>query len=136
MILECASCAKMYRIRDDASPQPSKCPTCSGELRPAGSGAHAAGNPTRVREPETKVEALQKKLDAVEIQRLNDLNAFDTRVREKEQSDRDELDRATQQQQQGLAALREEMEAKIEEKDRLISDGRQSLDREAGERRR
>src|SRR5207244_3016765 len=83
-----------------------------------------------------KVEALQKKLDAVEIQRLNDLNAFDSRIREKEQSDRDELDRATQQQQQSLAGLREEMEEKIQEKDRLISDGRQALDREAGERRR
>src|SRR6185295_9533081 len=251
MILECASCAKMYRIRDDASPQPSKCPTCSGELRPAGGGAPTA-NPSRVRELETriqslereladtrggrptlsaetspglsgfsapvadlraasdkadrlerdllslrsemerklkekdaelaelrsgaeretsvrrktearasgleetharalegkdktiqaldasiasyrgKVDALQKKLDAVEMQRLSDLNAFDTRIREKEQADRQELDAATQQQQQALASLREEMEGKIAEKDRLISDGRQSLDREAG----
>lgn len=254
MILECTSCAKMYRIRDDSSPQPTKCPTCNGDLRAAGGGATPA--PNRVRELETKiqslerelaesrsgrptlsvetspgfsgfnapvaelraaaekadrgerellalrsemerkikdkdaeiaqlresadrevaerrkheargsgmeetharavegkdktiqaldasiatyrgkVEALQKKLDAVEIQRLNDLNAFDTRLREREQADRDQLDRATQQQQQALAALRAETEAKIAEKDRLISDGRQSLDREAGERRR
>src|SRR6185503_2139256 len=246
--------AKMYRIRDDSSPQPTKCPTCNGELKAAGGGAAAA--PTRVRELETKiqslerelaesrggrptlsvetspgfsgfsapvaelraaaekadrserelfalrsemerklkdkdaeiaqlresadreaaerrkheargsgmeetharslegkdktiqaldasiatyrskVEALQKKLDAVEIQRLNDLNAFDTRLREREQADRDQLDRATQQQQQALVALRAETEAKIAEKDRLISDGRQALDREAGERRR
>ena len=255
MILECASCAKMYRIRDDASPQPTKCPTCNGDLRSAGGGAQAAGG-SRVRELETKiqslerelaesrsgrptlsvetspgfsgfsapvaelrsaaekgdrlerdllalrsemerklkekdreiaqlreaadreaverrkhesrgssleetharavegkdqtiqaldasiasyrskVETLQKKLDAVEIQRLNDLNAFDTRIREKEQSDRNELDRATQQQQQALVALRVEMEVKIQEKDSLISEGRQALDREAGERRR
>src|SRR6185436_20192271 len=50
-----------------------------------------------------KVEALTKKLDAVEIQRLNDLNAFDTRIREKEESDRNALDRTTQAQQQALA---------------------------------
>jgi hypothetical protein len=255
MILECGGCAKMYRVRDDAAPQPSKCPTCGGELRAAGGGSQA-GSPSRVRELETKiqtlerelaetrtgrptlsvetapgisgfsapvaelrataekadrlerelltlrsdmerklkdkdreiaqgretsdreaterrklearasgleetharalegkektiqaldasiasyrgkVEALQKKLDSVEIQRLSDLNQFDTRIREREQSDRDQLDRATQAQQQALAALREEMESKIAEKDRLISDGRQSLDREAGERRR
>src|SRR5437868_5791420 len=129
MILECASCAKMYRIRDDASPQPSKCPTCSGELRPAGGGAPTA-NPSCVRELDGKdktsqalrasiasyrgkVDALQKKLDAVEIQRLSDLDAFDTRIREKEQADRQELDNGTQQQQQALVSLREEMEAKI-----------------------
>jgi chromosome segregation ATPase len=253
MILECGSCAKMYRIKDDSSPQPTKCPTCNGDLRAAGGGAAAA--PNRVKELETKiqslerelaesrvsrptlsaesggfsfnnapvaelravaekadhrerelfalrsemerklkdkdaeiaqlresadreaaekrkheargsgleetharalegkdktiqaldasiatyrakVEALQKKLDAVEIQRLNDLNAFDSRVREREQVDREQLDRAAQQQQQALAALRAETEAKIAEKDRLISDGRQALDREAGERRR
>lgn len=254
MILECSSCAKMYRIKDDSSPQPTKCPTCNGELRTAGGGAAAAA-PNRVKELETKiqslerelaesrsgrptlsaesagfggfnapvaelravaekadhrerelfalrsemerklkdkdaeiarlreaadreaaekrkheargsgleetharalegkdktiqaldasiatyrakVEALQKKVDAIEIQRLNDLNAFDTRLREREQADREQLDRATQQQQQALAALRAETEAKIAEKDRQISDGRQALDREAGERRR
>jgi chromosome segregation ATPase len=251
MILECSSCAKMYRIRDDSSPQPTKCPTCNGELR--ATGGSPTGAPGRVRELETKiqslerelaetrsgrpalsvetspgfsgfsapvaelraaaeksdraerellalrsemerklkekdarsprparprtarraarsiarlgpretharalegkektiqaldasiasyrskVEALQKKLDAVEIQRLSDLNAFDTRIREREQSDRDQLDRATQQQQQALVALRAETEAKIAEKDRQISEGRQALDREAGERRR
>ena len=84
----------------------------------------------------SKVELLQKKLDAVEIQRLNDLNAFDSRVREREQSDRAALDRATEAQQRAVAELRSEMEAAIEEKDRLITEGRQSLDREAGERRR
>jgi chromosome segregation ATPase len=254
MILECTSCAKMYRIRDDSSPQPTKCPTCSGELR--ATGGPASGAPNRVRELETKiqslerelaesrsgrptlsvetapgisgfsapvaelraaaeksdrldrdllalrseterklkekdaqiaqfrevadresaerrkieargsgaeetharalegkektiqaldasiatyrskVEALQKKLDAVEVQRLSDLNAFDTRLREREQSDREQLDRATQQQQQALSALRAETEANIAEKDRQISEGRQALDREAGERRR
>jgi hypothetical protein len=84
----------------------------------------------------TKVETLQKKLDAVEIQRLNDLNAFDSRLREREQSDRAALDRATETQQRAVADLRAEMEGNIEEKDRLISEGRQNLDREAGERRR
>lgn len=255
MILECGSCAKMFRVRDDASPHPSKCPTCGGDLRATG-GAAAASNPSRVRELETriqslerelaesrggrptlsvetspgisgfsapvaelraaaekadrlerellslrseserklkekdqelartqdarerdsaerrkleshvsgledthgraiegkektiqaldasiasyrgKVEALQKKLDAVEIQRLSDLSSFDNRLREREQSDRAQLDRATQSQQQALAALRDETEAKIAEKDRQISEGRQSLDREAAERRR
>jgi DNA repair exonuclease SbcCD ATPase subunit len=255
MILECGSCAKMYRVRDNASPQPSKCPTCNGDLKVAGGGApmsptarvqeletriqslerelaesrsgrptlsvetspgisgfsapvaelraaaekadrlerellsfrsdmerklkekdaeitqlrsgaeretsvrrkteaHATGlQETHARALEgkdktiqaldasiasyrSKLEAVQKKLDAVEIQRLNDLNAFDTRIREKEESDRAALDRATQSQQAALSALRDEMETKIAEKDRLISDGRQALDREAGERRR
>lgn len=252
MILECASCNKMYRIRDDSSPQPTKCPTCQGELRAA--GGPQTGGAGRVRELETKiqslerelaesrsgrptlsaessgfgfsapvaelrtaaensgrlerellslrsemerklkdkdreiaeareaadreaaerrklearasgleethgravegkektilaldasiasyrskVETLQKQLDSVEMQRLSDLNAFDTRIREREQSDRDQLDRTARQQQEALAALREETEAKIAEKDRLISEGRQALDREAGERRR
>ncbi|HVE39740.1 MAG TPA: hypothetical protein VNM14_07640 [Planctomycetota bacterium] len=254
MILECASCAKMYRIRDDASPQPTKCPTCNGDLRATG-GAPTAGT-SKVRELETKIqslerelaesrsgrptlsvetspgfsgfsapvaelrsaaekgdrlerdllalrsdmerklkdkerevaqareaadreaaerrklearasgleetharaiegkektiqaldasiasyrsklEAAQKKLDAVEIQRLNDLNAFDSRIRQKEESDRVSLDRTTEMQQQALVALRVEMEVKIQEKDRLLSEGRQALDREAGERRR
>jgi chromosome segregation ATPase len=254
MILECASCAKMYRIRDDASPQPTKCPTCNGDLRATGGTPNAATS--RVRELETKVQSLerelaesrsgrptlsvetspglsgfsapvaelrsaaekgdrlerellalrsdverklkdkdreivqareagereaaerrkqearasgledtharavegkdktiqaldasiasyrskvdtlQKKVDAVEIQRLNDLNAFDSRIRQKEESDRVSLDRTTEMQQQALVALRVEMEVKIQEKDRLISEGRQALDREAGERRR
>jgi chromosome segregation ATPase len=254
MILECASCAKMYRIRDDASPQPTKCPTCSGDLRATGGApgtansrvkeletriqnlekeladtrstrpalsvetspglsgfsapvaelrsaaeksdrlerellslrsdverklkdkdreiaqaretaeresaerrkqeAHASGlEETHSRAVEgkdktiqaldasiasyrTKLEAAQKKVDAVEIQRLNDLNAFDSRIREKEQADRVSLDRTTEMQQQALVALRVEMEVKIQEKDRQISEGRQALDREAGERRR
>ena len=255
MILECGKCAKMYRVRDDASPPPSQCPTCGGALAAAGGGA-APNAASRVKELETriqnlekelqetrtsrptlsvetapgfsglsapvaelrsaaensarlerellalrseterklkekeqeiallkegseretsvrrkqetrvsgleetharaiegkdktiaaldasiasyrsKLEALQKKLDAVEIQRLNDLNAFDTRVREREQSDRDALDRATEAQKQAVVDLRAEMEARIEEKDRLITESRQSLDREAGERRR
>ena len=255
MILECGKCAKMYRVRDDAAPQPSSCPTCGGALRQAGGGAQTSAA-SRVKELETriqnlereleesrnarptlsvetspgfsgfsspvaelrsaaeksdrlerellslrsemekrlkekeseithvretadretaerrkqetrasgleethsralegkdktiaaldasiasyraKVEALQKKLDAVEIQRLNDLNTFDSRVREREQSDRDALDRATEAQQQALAELRAEMETAIADKDRQISESRQALDREAGERRR
>lgn len=256
MILECGNCAKMYRVRDDASTHPTQCPTCKGDLRPGGGGGGVATTAsTRVKELETrihnlekeleetrstrptlsvetspgfsgstpvaelraaaekadrlerellstrsemerklkdkdlelsqiresaeretavrrkqetrvggleetharalegkdqtiaaldasiasyrsKVDALQKKLDAVEIQRLNDLNAFDTRLREREQSDRAALDRATSVQQKAVADLRAEMEEQIAEKDRLISDARQSLDREAGERRR
>ncbi len=254
MILECGNCAKMYRVRDDAAPPPTQCPTCKGELRATGGGAPAS-SASRVKELETriqnlekeleetrsarptlsvesnfgfsgsapvaelrstaekadrlerellstksemerkvkdldrelsqtretadretaerrkqetraggleetharalegkdktiaaldasiasyraKVDSLQKKIDAVEIQRLNDLNTFDSRVREREQSDRDALDRATDTQKQALVDLRAEMEQKIAEKDRLISDARQSLDREAGERRR
>jgi len=255
MILECGKCSKMYRVRDDASQQPTQCPTCGGTLSAAGGGAQTS-SASRVKELETriqnlekeleetrsarptlsvetapgfsgfsapvaelrsaaensarlerelmslrseserrlkekdeeiaqlkegadretavrrkqetrassleetharsiegkdktiaaldaslasyraKVETLQKKLDAVEIQRLNDLNAFDSRLREREQSDRAALDRATETQQRAVADLRAEMELKIEEKDRLITEGRQSLDREAGERRR
>jgi len=255
MILECGKCAKMYRVRDEASTQPTQCPTCGGALSAAGGGAQTS-SASRVKELETriqnlekeleetrssrpslsvetspgfsgfaapvaelrsaaenaarlerelmslrseserqlkekdqeiaqlkegadretsvrrkqetrasgleetharaiegkdktisaldaslasyrtKVETLQKKLDAVEIQRLNDLNAFDGRLREREQSDRAALDRATELQQRAVADLRTEMEAKIQEKDLLISEGRQSLDREAGERRR
>ena len=256
MILECGGCAKMYRVRDDASPHPTLCPTCGGTLKATGGGNAPTATPARVKELETriqslerelaetrtlkpslsvetspgisglsapvaelraaaekadrlerelfsfrsemerklkekdreaadareaadreaaerrkqdakiagleetharalegkekttqaldasiasyrsKVESIQKKLDAVEIQRLNDLNAFDTRVREREQSDRAQLDRSTQAQQKAVTDLRAEMEAKIAEKDRLISEGRQGLDREAGERRR
>jgi len=255
MILECGKCAKMYRVRDDASPQPTQCPTCGGALAAAGGGTtpnaasrvkeletriqnlekeleetrssrptlsvetapgfsglsapvaelrSAAENSARLerellalrseterklkekdqeiallkegteretsvrRKQETRVsgleetharaiegkdktiaaldasiasyrtklETLQKKMEAVEIQRLNDLNAFDTRVREREESDRAALDRATETQKQAVVDLRAEMEAKIEEKDRLITESRQSLDREAGERRR
>lgn len=256
MILECGKCSKMYRVRDDAAPQPTSCPTCGGALRAAGGGAQTSAA-SRVKELETriqnlereleesrnsarptlsvetspgfsgmsspvaelrsaaeksdrmerellslrsemekrlkekeheithvretadretaerrkqenrasgleetharalegkdktiaaldasiasyraKVETLQKKLDAVEIQRLNDLNTFDSRVREREQSDRDALDRSTSAHQKALADLRAEMEAGIEDKDRQISEGRQALDREAGERRR
>ena len=36
MILECGSCAKMYRVRDGTATQPSKCPACNGDLRAAG----------------------------------------------------------------------------------------------------
>jgi hypothetical protein len=255
MILECGKCAKMYRVRDDASTQPTQCPTCGGALRTAGGGTQT-GASSRVKELETriqnlekeleesrasrptlsvetspgfsgfsapvaelrsaaensarlerellslrsemerqlkdkereldqlretgereaaerrkqetrasgledtharslegkdktiaaldasiasyrgKVEALQKKLDAVEIQRLNDLNAFDSRIREREQSDRAALDRTTGAQQKAVAELRAEMEDKIADKDRQITEGRQSLDREAAERRR
>lgn len=255
MILECGGCAKMYRVKDDASPHPTQCPTCGGSLRVTGGNA-ATNTPGRVKELETriqslerelaetrtsrptlsvetspgisgfsapvaelraaaekadrlerdllslrsdmerklkdkdreiaqaretadreaadrrkqearatgleetharalegkektiqaldasiasyrsKVETVQKKLDAVEIQRLSDLNAFDTRIREREQSDRSQLDAAASAQQRALADLRAEMESKIAEKDRLITEGRQGLDREAGERRR
>ena len=58
MILECASCAKMYRIRDDASPQPTKCPTCNGNLRATG-GVAPGGATSRVKELETKVLSLE-----------------------------------------------------------------------------
>ncbi len=255
MILECGKCSKMYRVRDDAAPQPTQCPTCGGALRAAGGGTQTSAA-ARVKELETriqnlereleesrsvrptlsaetspgfsgvpspvaqlrsaaensdrlerelltlrsemeqrlkdkeheitqvretadretaerrkhenrasgleetharalegkdktiaaldasiasyraKVESLQKKLDAVEIQRLNDLNAFDSRVREREQSDREALDRSTTAHQRALAELRAEMESAIEDKDRQISESRQALDREAGERRR
>jgi uncharacterized coiled-coil protein SlyX len=83
-----------------------------------------------------KLESLQKKLDAVELQRLADLNAFESRVRERDQKDRDELDRVGGAHQKALTDLRGELEQKITEKDRAITESRQSLDREAAERRR
>jgi hypothetical protein len=84
----------------------------------------------------SKLEDLQKRLEAAELQRLSDLNAFETRIREREQKDGGELQRLTEAHQRALSDLREELERKIAEKDRLLTEGRQNLDREAGERRR
>jgi chromosome segregation ATPase len=83
-----------------------------------------------------KVDELQKRVDALESQRLSDLSNFDASLRQREQSDRQQLDRATGTHQKALADLRAELEARIREKDKQISESRQLLDREAAERRR
>jgi chromosome segregation ATPase len=83
-----------------------------------------------------KVDELQKRVDALESQRLNDLSNFDASLRQREQSDRQQLDRATGTHQKALADLRAELETRIREKDKQISESRQLLDREAAERRR
>ncbi len=254
MILECA-CGKMYRVKDDATNLPTRCPACGGSLRRTG-GAPPAGDAGRARELEArvkelerqleasrpsggvqlsvesiaapslsnpiaelraaaakadrferelvelrgrlekalsekehelaaavdglsrseaerrkletraaaleeghtralegkdktiqaldasigsyraKVDELQKRVDALEAQRLNDLSHFDASLRQREQSDRNQLDKTTQSHQKSLTDLRAELESRIIEKDRQITDSRQALDREAGERRR
>lgn len=254
MILECA-CGKMYRVKDDATNLPTRCPACGGSLRRTG-GAPPAGDAARARELEgrvkelerqieasrpsgapqlstesfaapalsnpiaelraaaakadrferelvelrgrlekalsdkeneltgavdglsrseaerrkletraaaleeghtralegkdktiqaldasigsyrAKVDELQKRVDALESQRLNDLSHFDASLRQREKSDRNQLDKTTQTHQKSLTDLRAELESRIIEKDRQITDSRQALDREAGERRR
>src|SRR5262249_49941455 len=62
MILECGKCAKMYRVRDDATNPPTQCPTCGGELRTAGGGAQG-GAPNRVKELETRIQPLERELE-------------------------------------------------------------------------
>jgi len=254
MILECA-CGKMYRVRDDAANQPTKCPVCGGALRAAGgsatnlpavesrakelekerdetrvrvarlekelsearsSSASSSSSPAaagesadagkadrlerellalrseterKIKERErelaqareaadresaerrkiesrlngledsharaiegkqktidaldasvatyrTKLDQLQKQQENTELQRLADLNTFENRLRERDSQDRAELDRVAKTQQDGLAALRVELERKIDDKDRQITDQRQVIDREAAERRR
>jgi len=84
----------------------------------------------------SKVDQLQKQLESQELQRLADLNSFENRIRERDQQDRSELDRVSQSHQTALEELRREMEQKIADKDLQITDQRQAIDREAGERRR
>jgi ribosomal protein S27E len=62
MILECGKCAKMYRVRDDASTQPTQCPTCGGTLSAAGGGS-APNAASRVKELETRIQNLEKELE-------------------------------------------------------------------------
>jgi DNA repair exonuclease SbcCD ATPase subunit len=83
-----------------------------------------------------KTDQLQKQHEAQELQRLADLNSFENRLRESDQKDRSELDRVGQGHQRALAQVREELERKIAEKELQITDQRQVIDREAGERRR
>src|SRR5438552_15528362 len=126
MILECASCAKMYRIRDDASPQPTKCPTCNGALRAAGGGA-PAGASTKVRELETKIQSLERELAESRGGRPT-LSAesspsfgFSSPVAElrstAEKSDRLERE---------LLSLRSDMERKLKDKEREIAQAREA----------
>jgi chromosome segregation ATPase len=84
----------------------------------------------------SKVDQLQKQLENQELQRLSDLNGFENKLRDRDRQDRAELDRVAQTQQRSLVEMREEFERKILEKDRQITDQRQIVDREAGERRR
>jgi len=62
MLLECASCGKMYRVREGSAAAPTKCPACGGMLKVSGGGAPApaSGPDPRVRELEGKVATLEK----------------------------------------------------------------------------
>ena len=62
MILECGKCAKMYRVRDDASTPPTRCPTCGGTLAAAGGGT-TPNAASRVKELETRIQNLEKELE-------------------------------------------------------------------------
>ncbi len=84
----------------------------------------------------SKLDQLQKQQENTELQRLADLNTFENRLRERDSHDRSELDRVAKGQQDALATLRVELERKIDDKDRQITDQRQVIDREAAERRR
>lgn len=73
MFLECASCGKMYRVREGTVAAPTKCPACGGALRTAGStpspvapaaAAAAPGPDPRIKELEGKVSALERDLAA------------------------------------------------------------------------
>src|SRR5438045_2480085 len=59
MILECA-CGKMYRVRDDAANQPTKCPVCGGTLRQAGGSSPSIGAEPKLKEQETRVHTLEQ----------------------------------------------------------------------------
>ncbi len=84
----------------------------------------------------SKLEALQGRLESLELQRTADRTAFEEKLRERERDDRSQQARSVESQQKALADLRAALEQTIGEKDRQISEQRQLLDREAGERRR
>jgi chromosome segregation ATPase len=246
MILEC-SCGKMYRVRDDATNPPTKCPVCGGVLRAAGGSSTSlpAAADARVKELEERIKdlerelrsakssgaaapaavadlaaaaeradgleqqlldlrsqterelrekdrqlaqardaaereaaerrrvesrlngleetqrsalaekqktiealdaslagyreklaALQKRADQAELQRMADQNGFESRLRDRDRQEREAVEEARRENQQALADLRAELEGQISDKDRQITEGRQLIDREAGERRR
>jgi chromosome segregation ATPase len=83
-----------------------------------------------------KLEALQGRLESLELQRTADRTAFEEKLRERERDDRSQQARSVESQQKALADLRTQLEQAIGEKDRQISEQRQLIDREAGERRR
>src|SRR5262245_10149631 len=122
MILECASCAKMYRIRDDASPQPTKCPTCNGDLRAAG-GAAPGGGGSRVKELETRIQSLERELaetrekrPALSVETSPGLSGFSAPVAELRNA-AEKADRLERE----LLALRSDVERKLKDKDREIA---------------
>lgn len=69
MLLECSSCAKMYRVREGAANPPKTCPACQGALRPAGSAAPAPSGggqaEGRQKDLESKLEGVERELTAV-----------------------------------------------------------------------
>src|SRR4029079_9718499 len=137
MILECGSCAKMYRIRDDAAPQPTQCPTCKGDLRVAGGGAPTSAA-SRVKELEVRIQNLERELEdtrsfrpTLSVESNFGFSGSPAPVAElragAEQSSRLERE---------LLATRSEMESKLKEKELEIAHLRETHDREAAERRK
>jgi chromosome segregation ATPase len=68
MFLECASCGKMYRVREGTVSAPTKCPACGGVLKASGAAPAApaapAGPDPRLKELEQKVSVLERDLAA------------------------------------------------------------------------
>src|SRR6187549_835630 len=136
MILECGSCAKMYRVRDGTATQPSKCPACNGDLRAAGGGAPSAQD--RVRDLETKIQNLERELaesrnggrPTLSVETSPGFSGS-TPVAElraaAEKADRLERE---------LFSLRSEMERKLKDKDRELATLRDGAERETAVRRK
>src|SRR5258706_14855821 len=131
MILECGGCAKMYRVKDDASPHPTQCPTCGGTLRVAGGGNAAVSSPNRVKELETRIQSLERELaetrstrPSLSVETSPGISGFSAPVAElraaAEKADRLERD---------LLSLRSDMERKLKDKDREIAQARATADR-------
>ncbi len=126
MLLECAGCGKMYRVREGSTSPPTTCPACKGSLRPAGAPAAPPppGADPKVKELESRLEAGEKELGEAqaEVQRLRgeldksqmssrDTGKRDTEIREKVSKiaalEREVQDARGRAQQAGLASLKE-----------------------------
>ncbi len=84
----------------------------------------------------SKVDQLQGRADSADAARASDAASFESRLRSREQEVRSEFQKGEEAHRHALADLRTTLEQQIVEKDRQITEGRQLVDREAGERRR